>query len=89
MSAKAARLRHLTSINDLTVEEIETIFSAADRYLAELGDRAMFTLVLVLVAIVSKAIGCGVFARLFGFTTRESVRVGAGMISREIGRAHV
>ncbi|MSO45575.1 MAG: cation:proton antiporter [Acidobacteria bacterium] len=52
----------------------------------ELGERAMFTIVLVLVAIVSKAIGCGVFARLFGFTTTESVRVGAGMISRgEVG----
>ena len=52
----------------------------------ELGERAIFTLVLVLVAIVSKAIGCGVFARLFGFTTTESVRVGAGMISRgEVG----
>ncbi len=52
----------------------------------ELGERAIFTLVLVLVAIVSKAIGCGVFARLFGFTTKESVRVGAGMISRgEVG----
>jgi Kef-type K+ transport system membrane component KefB len=52
----------------------------------ELGARAMFTAVLVLVAIVAKAIGCGIFARLFGFSTRESVRVGVGMISRgEVG----
>ena len=52
----------------------------------ELGPRAMFTVVLVLVAIVAKAIGCGVFARLFGFSTAESVRVGVGMISRgEVG----
>ena len=52
----------------------------------ELGDRAAFTIVLVLVAIVTKAIGCGLFARLFGFTTKESIRVGAGMISRgEVG----
>jgi len=52
----------------------------------ELGPRAMFTVVLVLVAIVAKAIGCGVFARLFGFSTKESVRVGIGMISRgEVG----
>jgi len=51
-----------------------------------LGDRMAFTIVLVLVAIVAKAIGCGVFAKLFGFTTQESVRVGAGMISRgEVG----
>jgi len=52
----------------------------------ELGPRAMFTIALVLVAIVAKAIGCGVFARLFGFSTKESVRVGIGMISRgEVG----
>jgi Kef-type K+ transport system membrane component KefB len=52
----------------------------------DLGPRAMFTITLVLVAIVAKAIGCGVFARLFGFSTKESVRVGIGMISRgEVG----
>jgi Kef-type K+ transport system membrane component KefB len=52
----------------------------------ELGAHAMFTVLLVLVAIVTKAIGCGVFARLFGFNSRESVRVGIGMISRgEVG----
>ena len=52
----------------------------------ELGDRVAFTVVLVLVAIATKAVGCATFARLFGFTTRESVRVGAGMISRgEVG----
>ena len=51
-----------------------------------LGDRVWFTIALVLVAIVAKAIGCGLFARLFGFTTKESVRVGVGMISRgEVG----
>jgi Kef-type K+ transport system membrane component KefB len=51
-----------------------------------LGARALFTVVLVLVAIVAKAIGCGVCARLFGFSTVESVRVGVGMISRgEVG----
>jgi Na+:H+ antiporter len=52
----------------------------------ELGPRATFTVALVLVAIVTKAIGCGAFARLFGFSTQESVRVGVGMISRgEVG----
>lgn len=52
----------------------------------ELGDRAAFTIALVLVAIIAKAVGCGVFARLFGFSTKQSIRVGAGMISRgEVG----
>ena len=52
----------------------------------ELGERVAFTVVLVLVAIVTKALGCGLFARLLGFSTKESIRVGAGMISRgEVG----
>ena len=33
-----------------------------------------------------RPLGCGVFARLCGFDTRESLRVGVGMISRgEVG----
>ena len=52
----------------------------------ELGPRAAFTVALVLVAIVAKAIGCGLFARLSGFSTKQSVRVGVGMVSRgEVG----
>lgn len=52
----------------------------------ELGGHATFTVILVIVAIVSKAVGCAVFARLLGFTLDESLRVGAGMISRgEVG----
>jgi Kef-type K+ transport system membrane component KefB len=51
-----------------------------------LGSQALFTVTLIVVAIVTKALGCGLFARFFGFSTRESVRVGAGMISRgEVG----
>jgi Kef-type K+ transport system membrane component KefB len=52
----------------------------------ELGPQVGFTAALVLVAIVAKAFGCGLFARLFGFTTREAIRVGVGMMSRgEVG----
>jgi Kef-type K+ transport system membrane component KefB len=52
----------------------------------DLGERALFSVVLITVAIATKAIGCGLSARLTGFTTKESVRVGAGMISRgEVG----
>jgi Kef-type K+ transport system membrane component KefB len=52
----------------------------------ELGERATFTIVLIAVAIVTKAVGCGLLARVTGFTTPESIRVGAGMISRgEVG----
>ena len=48
----------------------------------ELGPRAAFTVALLVVAVVAKAVGCGVFARLFGFSTTQAVRVGVGMIPR-------
>jgi Kef-type K+ transport system membrane component KefB len=52
----------------------------------ELGVRAGFTIVLVLVAIVAKMLGSGTGAWLLGFSRAESVRVGIGMISRgEVG----
>ncbi len=52
----------------------------------ELGSDAAFTIVLIVVAIVTKAIGCAALAWLFGFTKKQSVRVGLGMISRgEVG----
>ena len=35
------QLRHLTSINDLRIDEIEALFSLADRYLRDLGDPAI------------------------------------------------
>lgn len=52
----------------------------------DLGDRALFSIALIAVAIVTKAVGCGLLAKLTGFTTQEAIRVGAGMISRgEVG----
>ncbi|MCK6540234.1 MAG: cation:proton antiporter [Anaerolineales bacterium] len=42
--------------------------------------------VLIVVAIASKIIGCGLGARLGGFSNRQALRVGVGMISRgEVG----
>lgn len=41
-----------------------------------------FTLVLLLVAILSKILGCGLGAKLGGFSNQNSLRVGVGMISR-------
>ena len=52
----------------------------------QLGGHAAFAIVLIAVAIVAKALGCGLFARLSGFSSAESLRVGIGMISRgEVG----
>lgn len=51
-----------------------------------LGERVPFTLALVAVAIVTKAVGCGGGARLLGLPRAEAVRIGVGMISRgEVG----
>ena len=42
----------------------------------------VFSLLLLVIAILTKIIGCGVGAKLCGFTGRESVQVGVGMVSR-------
>ena len=42
----------------------------------------VFSLLLLAVAIVTKIIGCGLGAKICGFTSKESLQVGVGMISR-------
>ncbi|HIV85845.1 MAG TPA: cation:proton antiporter [Candidatus Monoglobus merdigallinarum] len=42
----------------------------------------VFTLLLTLVAILSKIIGCGVGAKMCGYTNLQSTKIGIGMISR-------
>jgi Kef-type K+ transport system membrane component KefB len=50
------------------------------------GSLIWFTLLICVVAIVSKLIGSGLGARLAGMGNRESIQVGTGMISRgEVG----
>lgn len=45
-----------------------------------------FAAVLIVIAIASKIVGCGLGARLGGFSNRQALRVGVGMISRgEVG----
>ena len=46
------------------------------------GPDVLFALVLLLVAVLSKVVGCGLGARLGEFTNREALRVGVGMICR-------
>jgi Kef-type K+ transport system membrane component KefB len=46
------------------------------------GAMVLFSVSLVLAAIGSKLIGCGAGAKLFKFTNRESLQVGAGMVAR-------
>lgn len=42
----------------------------------------IFSIVLLIIAILSKIVGCGIGARLCRFTSHESLAVGIGMISR-------
>lgn len=46
------------------------------------GSMILFALLLLLVAILSKIAGCGIGAKLCGYTNEESLRIGCGMISR-------
>ena len=46
------------------------------------GSMILFTALLVVVAILSKVIGCGLGAKLCKFTNRESIQIGVGMVAR-------
>jgi Kef-type K+ transport system membrane component KefB len=49
-------------------------------------DMLVFALIITLVAIIGKWLGAGIGARLGGLSLRESIQLGAGMISRgEVG----
>lgn len=41
-----------------------------------------FTIAFLIIAILTKVIGCGLGAKLMGYTNRESLQIGVGMISR-------
>lgn len=50
------------------------------------GGGVLFTVLLCLVAVLGKVLGCGLGARLGGFSARESLQIGVGMVSRgEVG----
>ncbi len=46
------------------------------------GSIIIFTVLLLLVAVISKVTGCGIGARLCGYSKNESLQIGIGMISR-------
>lgn len=50
------------------------------------GEDLLFTLAIVVIAVLGKMIGCGLGARFRGCPNREALRVGIGMVSRgEVG----
>ena len=42
----------------------------------------LFTLILVLVAVLTKILGCGLGAKMCGYQTNQCMRIGIGMVSR-------
>jgi Kef-type K+ transport system membrane component KefB len=47
-----------------------------------IADQFWFIVILSLIAIVTKLVGCGLGAKLTGFSTHSALGIGAGMISR-------
>lgn len=45
-------------------------------------DIVIFTVIIVLVATLTKIIGCGLGAKCFKYSTKECIQIGAGMVSR-------
>lgn len=46
------------------------------------GNVILFAAVLVIVAVLSKVVGCGIGGKICHYTNQESMRIGVGMISR-------
>lgn len=46
------------------------------------GNLILFSVILILVACLTKVIGCGIGAKLCKYTNRETLQIGVGMISR-------
>lgn len=42
----------------------------------------LFTILLVVVAIISKMVGCGLGAKLCKYSNKDALRIGIGMVSR-------
>ena len=46
------------------------------------GSLILFSLILLLIAVVTKIVGCGLGVKICGFTNMEALQVGVGMVSR-------
>ena len=46
------------------------------------GGMLAFSVLLLVISVISKLAGCGLGAKLCGFTERESIQVGVGMVCR-------
>ena len=75
-----------SKLNVLSYMMFSPLFFASIGIKTELGGLTgrlvVFAVVLTLVAILSKVIGCGLGARMMGFQTYDAISIGLGMVSR-------
>ena len=73
-------------INIMNYMFFAPIFFASIGFKTELSgmntELAIFSVLLLIIAVLTKVVGCGLGARLCGFNGHESLSVGVGMISR-------
>ena len=74
------------AVDDLSYAFLSPIFFASIGLKLVLPDMSMmivvYAIVLSIVAIISKICGCALGAKMFKFSNRESLQIGAGMVSR-------
>ena len=76
----ASRFEHLSYIM------LSPIFFASIGINAELPQMTpmivLFSVIMVIVAVMSKMVGCGLGAKLFKYNNQECIQIGSGMVSR-------
>lgn len=82
-----ARIHYITArFETLSYMLLSPVFFASIGLKVELpsmtGKIALFAVLLVIVALLSKVIGCGLGAKLCKYSNKECVQIGVGMISR-------
>lgn len=85
--SKAARSRYIsTKFDTLSYMYLSPVFFASIGLKVSLpkmtGAIIIFAVLLTVVAVITKIVGCGLGARFCGFNGRESLQIGTGMISR-------
>lgn len=75
-----------TRFETLSYMLLSPIFFASIGLTIEMPEMSLslvvLTIVLTIVAILTKLIGCGLGAKICGYTNRESIQIGTGMVSR-------
>ena len=85
--SNGSKAEYLTNrFSTLSYMFLSPIFFASIGLAVVLPDMNMtiiiFSVILLIVAILTKVVGCGVGAKFFGYSNKDCLRIGVGMISR-------